>query len=191
MAGKYEGRFEFQVDDVSEPLMEELFQLHQDYMKRAAEIVKKGRHLESAKKGKRIMIQAMTSVLRDNLLKVFVGFLILALPLAAALADGGLGGGSNSAGLKALRLMGFQTEFNAIETGGEIEAVIESAKYEPAIKAGHERCQNLPGHKVLDQVRLNKYTVERYFKDRQELYELTFYVEVFCRDSRQGGWARQ
>lgn len=192
LAGQYEGRFEFQVDDVTEVAMEELFQLHQDYMKRAAEIVKKVRHQDGAKKCKRVMVQAMTSVLRNNLVVMVMGALLTFFSLSDAIADGGgLGGGSNSAGVKALRMMGFPTELRAIEAGGDIEAVIETAQYQPAIKAGHERCQNLPGYKVLDQVRLNKYTVDRYFKDRQQLYELTLYLEVFCRDTRENGWAKQ
>lgn len=193
LTGSYEGRFEFQVDDVSEGTLQELFTLHQEYMKRLAEVIKKARHSEKPQKGKRVLIQALTCVLRNNLL-IFVGVLLSGFAVGllngktAIAADGGLGGGSNASRIQIMRLQGYKGEREAIEAGSQIEALVARSAYEPIQQIGEVQCQSTAGDQAFEKAKVSRYSVERYFSKNQEFYDLNLTLEISCKETKRGGW---
>lgn len=185
----YEGRFEFQVDDVSEDVIKDLFDLHQEYMRGVAELIKKSRHLEKGKKVKRIFVQALSCVLRNNLVLslVTVATFICSWSLAVA-NQGGLGGGSNSVRTDSIRIFGYERETQAIEEGRRIEESIMSGRYETLRKLRKDLCRDSKSIQGLEKVTMRRYSVERYFSSGKELFDLIMLVEIVCKNEKPDGW---
>jgi transcriptional regulator with XRE-family HTH domain len=188
-AKTYEGRFEFQVDDVSEDVIKDLFNLHQEYMRGVAELIKKSRHLEKGKKVKRVFVQALSCVLRNNLalLLITVAAFVCSSSLAVA-NQGGLGGGSNSVRTDSIRISGYEREAHAIEEGHRIEESIVSGRYESLKKLRRDLCRDSKDMQGLEKATMRRYSVERYFSSGKELFDLIMLVEIICKNEKQDGW---
>lgn len=190
LRGTYEGRFEFQVDDVSDAIMQELFVLHQEYMRRLAETIKKARHMDKRKKGKRVIVQALTCVLRNNLSTVLIvvlgfGYYFQRLALAS---DGGLGGGNNSSRFYTLKVPGYRGESEAIEAGAKIEELISQNNYAPLERIGKLECEEGLGHHVFERAQVNRYEIGRYFSKREEFFDLKLSLQISCKELKASGW---
>jgi hypothetical protein len=113
--------------------------------------------------------------------------LICSLPLAVA-DQGGLGGGSNSVHTDSFRISGYERETQAIEEGRRIEESIMSGRYEALRKLRKDLCRDSRDIQGLEKVTMRRYSVERYFSNSKELFDLIMLVEIVCKNEKQSGW---